>query len=271
MQKLYVKKLNTGLLSFRRNRKRIVVKSGEIVECSPEELGQAIKDFVELKRDNRPKGQSILKSETARYEAIYRLDSWLLNPSWKAGKGQIVYTPNDAKGLSEVLWDREQAVEECKILLQKAWAPWKEKCKRDPMGELKLSQPDPSRYLEPIAIATAKLNTAKAEVAEVQARLSVLAEVEDDTIERTRKRLFMQGRRQRGGPDGRYTSCDGFEVVYEGSTPTIPEKGMSLRTYIDEVKAYKKAKAAEKSAKSIKARQEFLDNRKAKRLAGEPQ
>jgi hypothetical protein len=262
--KLYVKKLNTGSFTFRRNGKRICVRSGEMVECLAEELGNQITDFVELKREERPKNQSILKSETSIYESFYRLKSWILNPDWKGEIGDFQYTPSDKKGLSEVLQNLQEVAERDKYILQQAWNPWKYQVESDPMSEKVLSKPDPE-FIEAIARATAKLNITKSEIEEVQARLAALTEVEDDSIEQGRKKLFMKGRLKMNG--GKYSTCDGYTVIYENGKPKIPELNISLRQYLDDVKKYRITKAAAKSAKSIAARKEFLAARKEKRLA----
>lgn len=265
---LYVKKLGTGSHSFRlSNGKKVSVNSGGYVECELSDLGNQSDCYVELSREEIKKhnSQTPLKRETARFEESLRLESWVLNPDWKPGLGVFAYTPSDKLGLESVLANLKETEEICKINLQEIWLGWRNEVKRDPMNEKVLTEPN-DRFLEPIARAQAALNVVKKEIKEIESRIAALVEVQEDPsiLAELRRRKFMQGHMKRD--KGLYKTCDGYAVEYKAGKPFIPDLNISLREYLDKVKTYKNEKSAAKKAESAKARQEFLDARKEKRL-----
>jgi hypothetical protein len=264
---LFVKKMNTGQLSFTVNGKRRVVKSGELVECSAEELGAKIVDFDEISQEKTKKNKaSLLESEIQRFQSELFLKSWVLNPEWKPLLHQFVHTPKDLIGLKALLYDKEQEEIACREAYGEALRAWRYQVKRDPYKELKINNPR-GHYIEPIARTTAALNHVLAEKKEVIRRIKNLDKDGLDASIQRRKKMFMKGILRRSlNRDGKFREVDGYEIEYRDDKPFIPELNKWLRTYIDEVKVYKITRDAAKSEKSIQARQEFLDSRKEKRL-----
>lgn len=264
---IFCKKLNTGSHSFRlKNGKRVSVVSGGYVECELSDLGNQVHNYVELTREiaKQYNSQTPLKREIARFESLLRPDSWILYPDWTPPFGSFVFTPKDKDGLEQVLANLIETEGICKNNLHEAWNHWKGCVARDPLQEMVLKSPD-DRHLEPIARAQAALNICQAEAQEIRARISAIVEVEIDNTALIRKKLFMAGR-MRSGPDGKFREVDGIPVTYVSKTPMVPELNISLREYLDKVKAYKNEKAFSKSKKAIAARKAFLDNRKEERL-----
>jgi len=247
---LFVRKNNLGAHSFRAGGKKVRVKPGELVECTKEEIGDTfISEYVELTREETKQKRQLspLKLETDRFYELRRLKSWILNPNFKAGPGQIFYTPKDVIGLKSVLYDLEQEEIHAHMELKEAWLPWKLQCKADPMGEKVILKPE-GIYVEAIARATARHKIAKDEKSEILARIEALGEKVLSDVDQKRKRLFMRGF-LRNNRDGQFREVDGFAVEYRSGKPFIPEKNISLREYLDQIKEHKKAAIVKKRAK----------------------
>ncbi len=270
---LYVKKLNTGNLSLMNGRRRMTIRAGDLYEGTIETIPERYRaDFVELSRDEEAKmGKSELKRMAYKFQEEHRLTSIWLNPDYKPNLGAWINVPKDRIGLKAVQYDLEQTAAEFKLDLQENWSEWRSCCKRDPMGEKKLAKPE-GAHIEKIARAEGRMAHIMAELAEVERRIAAIVEVEDDPkiLAEKRRRFFMSGTLKRH--NGKFVTVDYFDVTYEKGKPIIPELGdKPLKVYIEEVKIYKQAKAKTKDEVIKKARQEFLDNRKEKRLARQSQ
>lgn len=250
---IFCKKLNTGSHSFRlKNGKRVSVVSGGYVEVeSIEELGNQADNYVELKRDEATKYNSLspLKRETTRQEGILRLDSQLLNKNWRPGYGVFISSLKDRDSLEQKLAElQEKDLEICKDNLSEAWGNWKHQCNIDLMQEKKITEPE-QHFIPAIARAQAELNICKEEIKTVKSRLAALAEKTTENpkiLAEFRRKNHLKGKRL-NDKAGRLKSIDGWGIVADGKgIPQIPEKNCSLREYMDECLVHQRNRAKEK-------------------------
>lgn len=268
---LYVKKLNTGNLTIMNGKRRTTIRHGDLYEGEIEKIPEHFRaDFVELSRDEEAKmGKSELKRMAYKFQEEHKRTSIWLNPDYKPNLGAWINVPKDRIGLKAVQYDLEQTAAEFKLDLQEKWSEWRHVLKLNPMGfdKAELTRPT-GKHLESIARATGRLAHIMAELAEVERRILAVEEVFADPrkLAEKRRRFFMSGTSKMN--NGKYATVDGYDIEYRDGKPFIPELGKPLKIYIEEVKIYKNTKAKAKDAVITKARKEFLDARRERRLAG---